>query len=276
MSLRVHWLNTGEIEVSLATSLLGAGVNPHMPGGQVKPFGYKERIERSDGTVGAGTMVPIPIYYIEGTSRKMVVDTGTNLEVCRAAEELTLAYGAKQYWYHTADQDVRVQLERIGAKPEEIDTVILTHLHLDHIGNLKLFPNARFIVQREELAWFMAPPTASAFYYKELRPYVLDVLDQVECVEGDVRLESGVELISVGGHTPGSSVVLVATQKGKVAMVGDLLYNYVNLDLNWPPGAYWDLGQWLKAVNRVKREADIVVPNHDYYFKQLFPTGVIG
>ena len=65
MSYRVHWMNTGEIEVSLGVSLLGLGYNPKMPGGQILTYGYQERIERADGTIGSGTMVPIPFYYIE-------------------------------------------------------------------------------------------------------------------------------------------------------------------------------------------------------------------
>lgn len=276
MPYRVHWLNTGEIEVSLGVSLLGSGYNPHMPGGQLLPFGYRPQIVRADGTTGSGTMVPIPIWYIEGTHKKVLIDTGTNLATCREAEALTEAYGGKQYWYHSPDHDVRTQLGRFGVKPEEIDIVVLTHLHLDHIGNTRLFPNARFIVQRDEFAWFMAPPMASVFYYKELRHYIVDVLDQVDCIEGDMQLEKGIDLVRVGGHTPGSMVVLIETHQGKVGLVGDLFYNYLNMQYDWPPGAYWDLGEWLQGSRRVKQMADIVIPNHDYYFCQEWPSGVIG
>ena len=79
MTYRVHWMNTGEIEVSLGVSLLGNGYNPHVPGGQVLPYGYRESFERPDGTMGTGTMVPIPFYYIEGTKKKIIIDTGTNI-----------------------------------------------------------------------------------------------------------------------------------------------------------------------------------------------------
>ncbi len=275
MSYRVHWMNTGEIEVALGTSLLGLGYNPKMPGGQILTYGYQERIERADGTVGSGTMVPIPLYYIEGTKQKVIVDTGTNAETCKEGEVLTEAYGGRQYWYTTPEQDVRTQLGRLGVTPEEIDIVIMTHLHLDHIGNTKLFPNARFIVQRDELAWFMAPPIASAFYYPELRHYFADIMDQVDCIEGDMQVESGIDLVLVGGHTPGSMVVLIETVNGKVGLVGDFYYNYVNMEYDWPPGAYWDLGEWLRNSRRIKQMADIVIPNHDYYYMKLYPEGVI-
>ena len=128
MTYRVHWMNTGEIEVGLGTSLLGNGYNPHVPGGQVLPYGYRESFERPDGTMGSGTMVPIPFYYIEGTKQNIVVDTGTNIETCREGEKLTEAYGERQYWYHAEEQDARSQLSRLGVTPEEVDIVIMTHL----------------------------------------------------------------------------------------------------------------------------------------------------
>jgi len=268
-------MNTGEIEVALGTSLLGLGYNPKMPGGQILTYGYQERIERADGTIGSGTMVPIPFYYVEGTKQKIIIDTGTNAETCKEGEVLTEAYGGRQYWYTTPEQDARAQLSQHGVTPEEIDIVIMTHLHLDHIGNTKLFPNARFIVQREELAWFMAPPIASAFYYPELRHYFADIMDQVDCIEGDMQVEPGLELALVGGHTPGSMVVLIETVNGKVGLVGDFYYNYINMEYDWPPGAYWDLGQWLRNSRRIKQMADIVIPNHDYRYMELYPEGVI-
>ena len=275
MTYRVHWMNTGEIEVSLGVSLLGNGFNPKMPGGQVLPYGYRESFQRPDGTTGTGTMVPIPFYYIEGTKQKIVIDTGTNIETCREGETLTEAYGGKQYWYHTEEQDARAQLSRLGVTPEEVDIVIMTHLHLDHIGNTTLFPNARFLVQRDELAWFMAPPVASAFYYPELRHHLLDVIDQVDCIEGDMQVEPGLDLVLVGGHTPGSMVVAIETAGGKVALVGDFYYNYLNMELDWPPGAYWDLGQWLRNSQKIKSLADIVIPNHDYRYMELYPDKII-
>lgn len=58
--------------------------------------------------------------------------------------------------------------------------------------------------------------------------------------------------------------------------MGDLFYNYKNMELDWPPGAYWDLGEWLQASRRVKMLADVVIPNHDYYFREEWPAGVIG
>ena len=276
MSNRIHWINTGDIEVSLGVSILGSGYNPELSGGQIFPYGYQEKIERADGTVGSGTMVPVPLWYIEGPEKKIIVDTGTNSDTCKEAEEITETYGCRQYWYHTPEQDVRSQLISYGISPEDIDIVILTHLHLDHIGNVSIFPNARFIVQRKELSWFMTPPIASTFYFKELRHYIFDVFDQVECIDGDMKLDNGIELVLVGGHTPGSMVIMVETKLGKVGLVGDHFYNYVNMDYDWAPGAYWDLEGWFLASKKIKQMADIVIPNHDYYFKELWPEGIIG
>ena len=91
-----------------------------------------------------------------------------------------------------------------------------------------------------------------------------------------MKLDNGIELVLVGGHTPGSMVIMVETKLGKVGLVGDHFYNYVNMDYDWAPGAYWDLEAWFLASKKIKQMADIVIPNHDYYFKELWPEGVIG
>ena len=52
---------------------------------------------------------------------------------------------------------VLAQLAKAGVKPEEIDIVVLTHLHWDHVGDVDKFPNAEFIVSQEELRFALDP-----------------------------------------------------------------------------------------------------------------------
>ena len=86
----------------------------------------------------------------------------------------------------------------------------------------------------------------------------------------------GVEVWKVDGHSPGSQAIIVETSKGKVAIAGDLIYSFKNLEFDWPAGVIWNLSQWEKSVNMLKQNTDIVLPNHDYFLWELFSNGIIG
>jgi glyoxylase-like metal-dependent hydrolase (beta-lactamase superfamily II) len=89
---------------------------------------------------------PLIAYYLEGGSYKIMVDTGG-----------TPPDGIKwQPYFRTENESLDKALQGIGVSPEEIDIVILTHLHWDHASNNHLFPKARFIV-RKEYDYLMAP-----------------------------------------------------------------------------------------------------------------------
>ena len=71
-------------------------------------------------------------------------------------------------------------------EPEDIDIIVLTHLHFDHIGNNELFPNATFIVQRGEVAQGSSPRSTTIRLCR-VRVQVVDIRDRVQIIEGDYQ-----------------------------------------------------------------------------------------
>jgi glyoxylase-like metal-dependent hydrolase (beta-lactamase superfamily II) len=63
---------------------------------------------------------------------------------------------------------------------------------------------------------------------------LLDVRDRLELVDRDVRITDGVTVHLLGGHSPGTQVVLLDTADGRVCIPGDLVPFYQNIELNWP------------------------------------------
>ncbi|WP_240971635.1 MULTISPECIES: MBL fold metallo-hydrolase [Microbispora] len=113
------------------------------------------------------------------------------------------------------------ELAAAGTAPEDVDVVVLTHLHSDHMGGAvaggaPVFPNARHIVQRAEVEWASAP----------VRELILDPLrDLLDVADGDVEAAPGVRVLHAPGHTPGHQCV----EAGDVVMSGDVLHHPVQL-----------------------------------------------
>jgi glyoxylase-like metal-dependent hydrolase (beta-lactamase superfamily II) len=274
MSIKIHHIVTGELESSLAVSLLNSGAHPDIPVEDRLPFGFRTDILRRDGSLNEGVMVPVPVWLIQGADKLILIDTG--LGDLDEVSEMQSRYGVDFVATRSKDQDLVEGLARFGVTPEQIDIVVLTHLHFDHVGNNELFPNARFFVQKDELPQAQHPPHFCMFYYPEYSYKVDSIEDQLEVIDGDLELVPGIRLVKIGGHTPGCMVVMVETEVGTVCLTSDVMYNYKNLELNWPMGSFWDLPDLIDGYARLHQEADIIVPEHDWKFLELHPTGTIG
>jgi len=275
MAPRIYFIPTAELESTIEGSLLNGGVSPDIPREQVLPYGWREDLRRRDGMTVSGVMVPAPVWLIEGASRVILIDTGVG--DVDEIDALHSRHGSIRWIVERNDgQDLILGLARHGVRPEDVELIVLSHLHFDHVGNNELFPNARFVVQRDELPQAMAPPRFSMFYYPEYRYKMTSILDRLDVIDGDLEIDPDVRLLKIGGHTPGCQATLVDTAAGVVCLTSDAMYNYRNIELDWPVGSFWDLPQLLRSMVRMRHEADILVPQHDWQFLVEHPSGSIG
>jgi glyoxylase-like metal-dependent hydrolase (beta-lactamase superfamily II) len=202
---------------------------------------------------GYGKRIWIPIYafYLEGGEEKILVDTG--LDEFMVPETVGREYGLEILEFEDA-------LATVGARPEEIDLIIHTHLHNDHCENDYKCPQARIVVQKAEYEFFRSPHPIDHRYYPDL----LEGLD-VELVEGDVRLRDGIELIFSPGHSPGGQSVAVNTARGKAVITG-FCCNALNFPADGPavtPGVHTDAIAAYESAQKIRQMADILIPLHD-------------
>ena len=104
----------------------------------------------------------------------------------------------------------------MGLRPQDIDIIILTHLHEDHIQLARRYPKARFIVQKSELEFARNPHPVQAFCY--LKDPFDDVNFQV--IEGDKEIVDGVRVMLTPGHSAGAQSIVVETAQGRAMITG--------------------------------------------------------
>lgn len=137
-------------------------------------------------------------------------------------------------------------LAAVGLQPADIDLVVLSHLHFDHIGALvtpgrdgelcPLFPRAKHVVQAAELEAWRRPDPRSRPSYKRENLALLEEAGRLQIVEGDSELTAGISVRVTGGHTAGHQAVYVRDQEQTVVFTGDFLFMRAFLKLNWVSG----------------------------------------
>lgn len=145
-----------------------------------------------------------------------------------------------------APSDIPFLMEALNAErisPAEVDFVVNTHLHLDHVGGNGLFTNARFYAHMLEM-----PPIG-----------VFKVSEEIEVLPG-------VRLLPTPGHTAGCISVLVRADK-RYAICGDAIPTKANYENHVPP--LININPWLalKSLDALVASAEIIIPGHEAPFQ---------
>lgn len=162
-------------------------------------------------------------------------------------------------------------LAQLDVSLEEVDTIVLTHLHWDHCFNTELFPQAKVYVQREELRYAIAPLPIHVGAYEAITAGYDPPWAHIpfEIVEGDVELLPGLRLIFTPGHSPGCQSAVVDTAKERYVLCGDTIPRIDNLagsdhPMEWlPSGLYVNMEDYYWSFERIAAAGGIVIPGHD-------------
>ena len=134
------------------------------------------------------------------------------------------------------------RLAALGLAPDEIDVVLCTHLHVDHVGwNTRLadgrwvptFPRARYLFGRTELDHWMAQPDRAAISGGSFVDSVIPILDAKRCdiVDDGQELGKGLTLCPLPGHTPGQLGLDVVRGRDRAFFVGDAMHSPLQIVL---------------------------------------------
>jgi glyoxylase-like metal-dependent hydrolase (beta-lactamase superfamily II) len=133
-------------------------------------------------------------------------------------------------------------LEKLDCPPESVTDVVLSHLHIDHVGwastdGLPTFPRASHHIHAQDWKHFIVEGADDA-----VRGKVVPLRDSIALWDGHSASPfDWLRLIHAPGHTPGSSVALIESQGQSLAVMGDLFHHPAALDHpHWRCGFDWD------------------------------------
>lgn len=212
------------------------------------------------------------VWGIVGGGRTYVVDTGFGVTEGGARNRTRLRSPADG-------------LQAVGIDPATVGDVIITHMHYDHGGNLDLFPNATFHIQDREMEFC----AGRAMCHGALsRGYALTDVEgmlrrlfagRVRFHDGDEELAPGLGVHFIGGHTKGTQVVSVATQRGTVVLASDACHHYAHLEHGRIFPVVYNVLDVLEGHNTLRRlasSADHIIPGHDPLVTARYPIARPG
>lgn len=226
--------------------------------------------------------MPCFTFLVEGGDKLLLVDTG-----------MSWTERASKFHHPGSRQpegmSIIEQLAKISYKPEDIDIVVFTHLHWDHMYYMDKFANADFYVHEKEYAFALDP---IPLYYKSYEHQVLGITRPFEGIEmhtvsGETQIMKGVRVFETPGHSPGHQCAEVDTKDGSYICCGDAVFILDNFnpipEIHYsitPPGRYANIIDSWKSIEKIKNRAaspNLLLPCHEAaLLDRIKATPVLG
>ena len=230
----MRW-NVGRVKITKVVELETVGQTRF-----ILPLADREEIQRLPwliphfATEDGRLRMSIHALVVETPTRRIVVDTGLgNNKLGRTVPS-----------WNDRKGPFLDDLAAAGFPPESIDTVLCTHLHVDHVGwNTKLeggrwvptFPKARYLFGQAEFTYWRDHSTApdkAAIFADSVAPIV--AAGQADLVAGDIRICEEITLIPTPGHSPGHMSLYIRSEGEEGLLTGDVAHHPCQMThLDW-------------------------------------------
>ncbi len=210
-------LKVGDLEVTALNDGAGA-FEPHWLNGKKLVMAHVEEALHEDP------------HLLDVGNAGFLVNTGKQLILVDA--------GTGTWWGGGAFGRVADSLRSAGYSPEQVDVVLVTHLHSDHIGGLttkdgnRVFPNADVYVSKIESDFWLSPEIA-AKAPKDVQPFFQSArgisapyikAGKWHAFSGSESIVNGLQLVSLHGHTPGHTGYEFTSRGEKILFWGDIIH----------------------------------------------------
>lgn len=172
---------------------------------------------------------PILLQY---KGKNYLIDTGVH----------TSKFDKKMFLHTNIKQETKLEksLHHVALKPEDIDVILMTHMHNDHASGLtklkcgnycSVFPKAKIIVSKTEWNEVTHPNRRTKNTYRKENWEAIQ--HQIYLFEKQIEIAPGIEMIVVGGHSKGLSILRFTQQKEVALHVSDLLHTTIATNPLW-------------------------------------------
>jgi len=222
--MTVERINVGSVEI---VSVIDGVMRAH-PAFMFS--GIPEQLTRAalGEDLGEDGLFPVKLgsFLVRSSGRTVLIDTGAGVKnpAMRGGELLD-------------------NLERLGVRPEDVDVVVNTHLHVDHVGwncverdgaLVPTFPKAEYWIARPE--WdYWTEPTVAGEEGGHITTDVLPLKDspRLRLADGEAAITPELSLLSTPGHTPGHCSIGVASAGERAVILGDVAHHPLHLIRIW-------------------------------------------
>lgn len=230
--------------------------------GPRQPAAWRDMVHLEEGRIPFS----VNCLLVRVGDRRIVLDTGTGRDEPAMLERYGGGCGL-----------LTDNLRALGVAPADVDTVILSHAHGDHVGGatvrsgagapMPTFPNARYWIWKGEWEHWTTPQALSERPFLERKLLPLQAHGQLELPDSELEVAPGVRLIAAPGHTPGHVCVALTSGREIAIYTGDLLHHPTQFDHpDWSPA--FDLLPELSAASRQRileraaREGAVLLTAH--------------
>lgn len=207
-------------------------------------------------------VIPVSIWVIDHPKGLVLFDTGNNVAVSDG--------NCKSHWAEAfcdllkpsqkREDVIDMLVKKLGYSPDKVKVVVTSHGHLDHIGNIKLFPKAIHVIQKKELYQVWWPEKfqrGPAFVMADFDGAARD-FNYLE-LQGDYDLfgDGSITVLSTPGHTLGHQSLRVKLASGKTLVLSqDAIWFKENLE-GYPAGLNYSVKDYTDSITKLKAIRDL-------------------
>lgn len=252
---RVHGFQTGTVTVSSEHAQYSGGGLLRIP----KILAAKNWMDP----------VPIWAWAIETPHGNFLVDTGETPDYFQPGH----FRDPLDHWVHhrilkldiTENQRIDRQLAEVGLAVDQVDAVLMTHLHLDHVDGIRHLKKGTFLVPRTD--WNKPIGVPKSVLPEWFEPDLITLNKTQLPFEGAYEVTPDIKLLATPGHTFGHQSVLLSVGNTHILFAGDVCFNEGQFLREEIPGISIQIGKSRDTLRRIKQlasEVDLVfLPSHD-------------
>jgi 4-pyridoxolactonase len=199
--------------------------------------------------IDPGNPVRFPVYsvLVDHPEGLFLFDTGYDLE--HVQRVLPFEEPIQQ-----PNESISEQLEAVGHSPEDVQVLVNTHLHFDHVGGNRFFTKGKTVLHRKELDQGRNPEPFERLGYSDKQ--FDHGAANFETIEGDTEIAKGLQLLETPGHTIGHYSLLVERANDRPMLFTiDATYTQENYDKEINSSFHIDPVAGVRSIRRLKEVA---------------------